>query len=1561
MFWPAGDISSLLSLSGNSLSAGTNLIDLQTNSALTIVIGGGLNFSVNPNQAVTNSTLIRWSSLFASPTNLSVYNPNATCRSGGTNVPAAGVNDITNNTILNNYAAASGGAKWSTTTPSFAAGAVTTPGSSANNQAPIGQLVNYTFALTVPQGVTPGAQIVDTLASNLTFVAVANVAVAGTLSTANTISTGTNSANVTIANINGGIGNRVTFTLGAITNTDTSNSATDTLAITFQAVVLDVLGNRASVVLTNGAIFTDTSGDSSSVTFSNVSVIEPTLYVSELVSPNNVAYSTNLAGLQAGNPVYYRIGVSNVLGTTAYNLWLSNSLPANLTNAQVLSAQLTGQVLTNNVLAGSDISSLLSLSGNSLSAGTNLIDLQTNSALTIVIGGGLNFSVNPNQAVTNSTLIRWSSLFASPTNLSVYNPNANARTGGSDVPASGVNDSTNNAVLNNYAATSGGVKWTVGSPTFAAALSFTSVTTPGNNGTNQAAIGGVATYSLTVTVPKGVTPGAQIVDSLHPGMAFVGLAGLTIPAGVGCASTNVAVGNINGGTGNQVTFTLGNITDLNTNGAQADTVVIQYQAVVLDVPGNRAGTSLTNGAIYTDTSGDTLSAASGNVTVVEPALYVRELVSPDNVSYNTSLSGLQSGGSVYYQVVVTNRGDLPGTTAYNLWLSNSLPANFVGAQVISAQLSGGGQVFTNNVPAGSDISSLLSLSGNSLTAGTNLIDLQTNSALSIVIGGTLNFTVNPNQSAANGTLIRWSSLFGSPTNLSVYNTNANARTGGSDAPATGVNDSTNNVTLNNYAATSASASWFGAAALALNTNALFFTSQFQSTNTLAPQNVVLSNAGMLMLHLTNNTAYSQGASNWLTVTPNSGALAGQSSMSLTGAVATLSLPAGIYYATNTVVPVEASPQVWTVQLTVNLAAQAINFTAIANQSSTNTVTANATASSGLAVSFAVISGPAQLVGNQLSFTGAGSVSVAASQAGNSNYLAAVSVTNTFLVNAAAQAPLVFAPTPTQVYNTTNLLSASGGSGAGLFSYAVVSGPGIIVNTNGLWVTNGIGQINVSATKAGDAFYSSMTATGLVNAAKAAQAISFTAIASQSSSNTVTANATASSGLAVSFALISGPAQLVGNQLSFTGTGSVSVAASQAGNSNYLAAVSVTNTFLVNATAQAPLVFVPTATQVYNTTNLLSASGGSGTGAFSYAVVTGPGKIVTTNGLWVTNGTGQINVSATKAGDALYSSMTVTGLVNAAKAAQVINFTAIASQSTTNTVTANATASSGLTVSFAVISGPAQLVGNQLSFTGAGSVSVAASQAGNSNYLAAVSVTNTFLVNGATQAPLVFVPTATQVYNTTNLLSASGGSGTGAFSYAVVSGPGIIVNTNGLWVTNGTGQIIVSATKAGDASYSSLTVTGLVNAAQAAQTISFTAIANQSSTNTVTANATASSGLAVSFARDLGSGAARGQSVKLYRRRFGECGGLPGGQLQLSGSLVGDQHLAGECYYAGATGVCSNQYPSLQHHEFAERQRRVGHGSVQLRGSQRTGHYCQHQRTLGDQRHGPNHCQRHQGG
>jgi hypothetical protein len=65
------------------------------------------------------------------------------------------------------------------------------------------------------------------------------------------------------------------------------------------------------------------------------------------------------------------------------------------------------------------------------------------------------------------------------------------------------------------------------------------------------------------------------------------------------------------------------------------------------------------------------------------------------------------------------------------------------------------------------------------------------------------------------------------------------------------------------------------------------------------------------------------------------------------------------------------------------------------------------------------------------------------------------------------------------------------------------------------------------------------------------------------------------------------------------------------------------------------------------------------------------------------------------------------------------------------VTLTATASSGLPVTYMVISGPASVSGNIVSLTGIGSVTIQASQSGNSQWLAAPSVNTTFAVTPAT--------------------------------------------------------------------------------------------------------------------------------------------------------------------------------------------------------------------------------------
>jgi hypothetical protein len=77
------------------------------------------------------------------------------------------------------------------------------------------------------------------------------------------------------------------------------------------------------------------------------------------------------------------------------------------------------------------------------------------------------------------------------------------------------------------------------------------------------------------------------------------------------------------------------------------------------------------------------------------------------------------------------------------------------------------------------------------------------------------------------------------------------------------------------------------------------------------------------------------------------------------------------------------------------------------------------------------------------------------------------------------------------------------------------------------------------------------------------------------------------------------------------------------------------------------------------------------------------------------------------------------------------------------ITLTASATSNLTVTYKVISGPASVSGSTLTITGAGQVTVEADQAGNAQYSAAPAVQDTFTVNKATAT--VTLSNLTQTY------------------------------------------------------------------------------------------------------------------------------------------------------------------------------------------------------------------------
>ena len=123
--------------------------------------------------------------------------------------------------------------------------------------------------------------------------------------------------------------------------------------------------------------------------------------------------------------------------------------------------------------------------------------------------------------------------------------------------------------------------------------------------------------------------------------------------------------------------------------------------------------------------------------------------------------------------------------------------------------------------------------------------------------------------------------------------------------------------------------------------------------------------------------------------------------------------------------------------------------------------------------------------------------------------------------------------------------------------------------------------------------------------------------------------------------------------------------------------------------------------------------------------------------------------------------------------------------------------SGNPVTFSVLSGPATVSGTNgstLTFTGAGTVVVAADQAGTTTYSSAAEVTRTIVVNPAAQT-ITFTPPASPVAFTTTpiTLTATGGASGNAVTFSIVSGPGTISGSQ-LTLT-GVGTVVIAANQA----------------------------------------------------------------------------------------------------------------------------------------------------------------------
>jgi hypothetical protein len=560
--------------------------------------------------------------------------------------------------------------------------------------------------------------------------------------------------------------------------------------------------------------------------------------------------------------------------------------------------------------------------------------------------------------------------------------------------------------------------------------------------------------------------------------------------------------------------------------------------------------------------------------------------------------------------------------------------------------------------------------------------------------------------------------------------------------------------------------------------------------------------GVVPATATYNAAYpggsaaAGGGSGALTYTLASGALpTGLGLNAASGAIAGTPTATGVFAFTIKAADAFGDSSTQGYSITVNPANPTLAFTAIAAHTYGDAAFAvSATSASTGAVTYSVTSGPATISGNSVTITGVGTVVLGASQVATANYTSATASTS-FTVNPETPT-LTFATIPAHTFGDAPFTVSATSASSGAVTYSVTSGPATILG-NTVTLTGG-GTVVLGASQVANGNYGTATGSISFTVNPATPTLTFSAVPTHTFGDApFTVSATSASTGAVTYSVTSGPATVTGNTVTLTGVGTVVLGASQAATANYASATASTS-FTVNI-GTPTLVFAAIPNHAFNDPPFTVSATSASTGAVTYSVTSGPATIA---GNTVTlTGTGTVVLGASQAATANYTSATASTSFSVGLAVPTLTFAAIPNHTYGDApITVSATSASTGAVTYSVTSGPATILGNTVTITGAGTIVLGASQAATANYTSATATTS-FTVNAATPT-LTFTAIPTHTFGDAAFTVSATSASSGAVTYSVTSGPATILG-NTVTLT-GSGTVVLGASQAATANYTSAT-------------------------------------------------------------------------------------------------------------------------------------------------------------
>jgi alpha-tubulin suppressor-like RCC1 family protein len=546
--------------------------------------------------------------------------------------------------------------------------------------------------------------------------------------------------------------------------------------------------------------------------------------------------------------------------------------------------------------------------------------------------------------------------------------------------------------------------------------------------------------------------------------------------------------------------------------------------------------------------------------------------------------------------------------------------------------------------------------------------------------------------------------------------------------------------------------------------------------------------------------------------------------------------------------------------TVTPGANTITFPALADTDFTSAPPIPAaTASSNLTVTYASSTPACTIAGGVISFASAGTCSITASQAGNTNFAAATDVVRSFTVTPGANT-ITFPALADTAFTSAPPVPAATATSNLMVTYASTTAAVCTVTSTGAISFVAAGTCTIRASQAGNANFAAATPVSKsFTVTPGSNVITFPTLANTAfTSAPPVPAATATSNLTVTYASTTAAVCTAtgAGAISFVSAGTCTIRASQAGNANFAAATPVSKSFTVTPGSNV-ITFPVMADRAFTSTPPIPAATASSNLTVTYATTTPLVCTATGAGAISFVSAGTCTIRASQAGNANFAAATsVSKSFTVTPGSNVITFPALANTAFTSAPPIPAaTATSNLTVTYASTTAAVCTAtgAGAISFVSAGTCTIRASQAGNANFAAATPVSKSFTVTPGSNV-ITFPALADTAFTSAPPVPAATATSNLTVTYASTTAAVCTATGAGAISFVSAGACTITASQAGNANFVAATaVSRTFNVTLGVNTITFPVLANTAFTSAPPVPAaTSSSGFAVTYASTTGA-------------------------------------------------------------------------------------------------------------